>query len=108
MKNSDPILTNDISSKNNSQQHQDEETNNENDNDYEDYYDKKDRDEEDMQEFNFFLNNRSGCKIFDIIFFLAIVSIFAFVWVYIYQLPIPEIVKILFGLDDTQYPKDSQ
>lgn len=105
MKNKDPIFhqSNDI------QQPQTEETNNENDKEYDDdYYDKTDRDEEEMQEINFFLNNRSFCKIYDVILLLTLISIITFVWVYICKLPIPEIIKVLFGLDDTQYPTPSQ
>lgn len=105
MKSNNPIHSNDTPQENKNQQHQAEESNNEIDAEYDDYYDKKDRDNEEMQEF--FLNNR-GCKVYDIIIFISVASILAFVWVYIYQLPIPEILKILFGLDDTQYPKDHE
>lgn len=108
MKNNDPISTNDNPQKNDGLKQQTEEVSNDNDKEYDEYYDKKDRDDEDMQEFNFFLNNRGGCKVYDIIIFIAIVSILAFVWIYVYQLPIPELIKILFGLDDTQYPTDQQ
>ena len=44
-------------------------------------------------------------KFFDVIFIAFVLTILAFVWVYIYKKPIPFAIKRILGMDDTLYPE---
>ena len=67
---------------------------------------KIDKDELEMREFrNLIYSNRGICKTVDVVFIFMILGILGCIWVFIYKLPVPDVIKRIFGMDDTQFPK---
>ena len=71
-----------------------------------DYYDQRDIVNEELQELQNFLYGRSVCRKHDVLFLMVFFGVFTIIWVFIYRLPIPDVVKTIFGMDDTQYPPE--